>query len=318
METTNCIKNKQEFRIKHIVYGVFLVAILVCLFVSNYVFSYFWGSCEKVDFASFSQKSIVYPCLDTIEYGGMSESIFFYGWAFAETNVDNSDKYIQILLVSGEKCYPLLTDVGSRDDVTATFEEVYLIQGNQHGFCAETSTLSIPSGEYELYLYCYENESAQGVAHLGKKMIKDGRNVEFVDSTVTMPSVPTYSQQVKLNFAERADIHYCVDVLEATAQEITVSGWCFAEGFDSAGQTVYLLSGESLYAYLATKVMRPDVAAAYDNELYTQSGFHVKIPVEDLPEGDGMLTLLAEIDGVIYQVKTLSYSKTGDSVTNLG
>lgn len=175
---------------KKIAYVVFVVFIVGCFFVSNYILSLFWGKCEKRDFADFSQKSVVYSGLESIKYSDISESLSLYGWAFAETDVNNSDKYIQVLLASEDVCYLLDTEIWTRAAIASHFISTYKILGNEHGFKVDVSTLTIPTGEYELYAYCCENETAQGMAHLGKKIIKDGRNVVIEDSDVGAPLYP--------------------------------------------------------------------------------------------------------------------------------
>lgn len=122
----------------------------------------------------------VHHWIDSITaYGDLAEKIEIRGWAFCETAQDNKGKEIAVIFSSDKFNYRVTMDLSLRSDVTDTYKDVCQIKGDMHGFDMEFSTIGMHSGTYDIYLYCYENDTSFGYSFTGYKLVKIGRDVKI-------------------------------------------------------------------------------------------------------------------------------------------
>ncbi|MDF3003982.1 MAG: hypothetical protein K0S22_454 [Oscillospiraceae bacterium] len=288
-----------------------LMACFVLLLLSmNSVIAFFIGDTQRVHFSNYKSISNCVFSIDGFEYkGGLKEEIDMYGWAFCETTADNSDKAIQLILRSQDRCYLVHTQLEDRSDVAKEYKKSYDIRGNLHGYAADFSSVGVRSGVYDLYLYCRENEENYGLVHTGKQFVKKGTQLTMRDwIAVPLAAAPgTVTGQGTPNYLDMAAIENNTLVLK---------GWILAEGQDCSAQTVYIhLQGDGIDTYYSTQsVPRPDVAKGHGNPLYNMSGFNTAIAVDELPQGDLNVTLYTQINGQLWQGASYTLARDGNTV----
>ncbi len=154
------------------VYVIALFLFAFYLLFANQIILFFNKDVKtrKVNLTDYNSNSEVIYSIDTgEEIGGLLEKCYIQGWAFCETEQDNSEKEISLLFksVSGEKCYVIDNKAQSRNDVYGVFREQKKIYSALNGLECQFSTINFKEGEYELFLYVWENESNYGLIKTG-------------------------------------------------------------------------------------------------------------------------------------------------------
>lgn len=130
----------------------------------------------STDFTEISSNSEVYFNVDSLEeLGGLLERYYAQGWAYCETEADNTNKTISIILkdISSNMCYRIDSVAGERADVYGVFKNEKKIYNQMNGLECQFSSINIKSGTYELYLYVKENDVNYGLANTGFRYKKD-------------------------------------------------------------------------------------------------------------------------------------------------
>ena len=112
--------------------------------------------------------------------GDMYKSLTINGWAIVETFEDNSDAWTDIILINDKNCYRLGKGKGEpfdgkpREDVVNGCKDKN-IPSHYIGFAHCYSGYAIRDGEYDIYLYRWENEENYGLVYSKTKLIiQDG------------------------------------------------------------------------------------------------------------------------------------------------
>lgn len=125
---------------------------------------------SKVSFDSFTGKDEVYQIADGFQYlGGMYEVAYLQGWAFCETDQDNSDKVITLIFRStdSDDCYAVETKAQARDDVYGAFRDIVNVYNGMNGIECQFSTVNMKNGTYKFYVAVKENEQNSGISNTG-------------------------------------------------------------------------------------------------------------------------------------------------------
>lgn len=140
-------------------------------------------SVEKCSFVDFQDKDDVVFFIDDItETGNMLETVCIRGWSFTETDTDNTNREIKLVLKNEKKCYvvTIMADsLTARLDVIAAFPDQKFGINNAIGFIYEFSTLQMKNGIYNIYIYVWENEENYGIVDTGIQVKKDGASFKI-------------------------------------------------------------------------------------------------------------------------------------------
>ena len=171
---------------KLVAYVSLLILFVVYMFSANSIVLHFneKDSLSVRDFESFSVKNDIYQAADDFQYlGGMYEVAYFQGWAFCETEQDNSDKTISLVFVSedGDRCYVAESKAQMRGDVYGAFHETTGIYNGLAGLECQFSTVNMKSGIYKYYIAVWENETDYGIVDTGKMYKKDASGLSLYD-----------------------------------------------------------------------------------------------------------------------------------------
>ena len=296
------------------------------VFVLWLVFSTSWiagtingESIREVDFASIRdkyQKDYVYYVVDSKNYeGGMYEKFSINGWAFCETEEDNSDRYNTLILNSNERTYELIPYSQSRSDVGVNvrlqLDRPDMKISRYAGFIRQYSLLSIKDGVYDLYICCWENETNHGMTDTFCQIVKNGDEVEIVSWSTGSLAEPVAVTE------EKSTLGY-LDAASVAEGLVSIRGWEFVQDMDSAEQSVYVeltdLDGKATQ-YPTKLITRSDVANSFDNQRYAQSGYMTSFPEEELPEGETFVRVLVENGGDVWRSKPYSLYRDGDEIS---
>lgn len=138
---------------------------------------------QEGNISQFSTGREVHKALDRGEWlGGLFEKYYFQGWAFCETDTGNEGKYAVLIFKNSnsDHCYYVETPGSFRPDVYGVFKDRFNIRGNMHGIECQFSTVTIPSGEYDFFVYVKENDQDYGIVDMNMHFVK--RGAEFVSA----------------------------------------------------------------------------------------------------------------------------------------
>ena len=170
------------------IYVIALILFAFYLLFANQIILFFHKDVrtKEVKFLDYHSNSEVTFSIDTgEEIGGLLEKYYIQGWAFCETEQDNSEKDISLLFksISGNKCYVIDNKAQSRDDVYGVFREQKKIYSALNGLECQFSTINFKDGEYELFLYVWENESNYGFIETGMHYKKYKDRFTYLEQT---------------------------------------------------------------------------------------------------------------------------------------
>lgn len=290
------MRNKKAFFLHGIILAVFCA-----LFFSSTSIVLFFGSksasFKKGNLENFPAKDAVFFLLNPLSASeDILESIELTGWAFCRTSSDNSNKNISLLLVSSSDVYYTTISPINRIDLAISLNESYGdVYGANHLLSYPISTLSVPPGVYDVYLYVWENESNYGLINTKQKYVKDHKRFYQYMPQIISSVDSVESPDIKCSLNTKSD-------------EVSVKfwGWAIQEETDAQTQDVILEffteSGEKI-TYETTKQPRYDVGLSFHNDLYNLSGFELTLPFSELPNN------IHEIRVVLIGDKNLRYAR---------
>lgn len=274
--------NKKKV-LKYAIYLLLVILFFFYLKFSNNIFASLAGSeLAADDFENYQQSTATGQAhFDTFTIGeDIFQISYLGGWAFCDTKEDNENRSSTLLFVSEDNTtYSIDAQLNERADARSVYSE--LLPANSTlklGVMASFSPIIMKPGIYDLYVYCWENDHDYGLINTGKKFIKQGSSFkEYVFQSEEIPSL-----------APNEDLPYSrVDTASALGSSIEISGWAFIENTGCDQQDVYIrLTNDSFdKTYTTEQKTRTDVAEAYENDLYIQSGFTAMIPADQLETG---------------------------------
>lgn len=143
---------------------------------------------EKLVEQSFSElmtgNSEAYVNLDNAEYlGGLLEKVYFQGWAYCETEYDNSEK--QVLLIfkdhQSDRCYVVSTKAQLRSDVYGAFKKTKKIYNGMNGVECQFSCITMNNGVYDYYVGVIENEYNYGICDMHQQYSKSKDGLVLIE-----------------------------------------------------------------------------------------------------------------------------------------
>lgn len=165
------------------------------------------------------------------------------------------------------------------------------------GFQSEFSTINLPEGVYELYIYVLENEETYGIVNTGKKYIKDQNGFHMYNK---------YGEEVNLpiDTFEINDIVFRLDNFSINSnRQVCVNGWGFLNDITCSDTNVYMILNSPHRKNIIIeleKELRTDVSSVY-GEQYSMCGFKgILNPDILLEDGVYLMSYIIEKDGRYY------------------
>jgi len=275
----------------------FIIFILYLIYANKIVASIFNRSypLKEINLEEIEVKDAVYYGLDTINYqNDFAERVNISGWAFCETEYDNSDKEKYVVLVSTDKSYIVSGTKSVRSDIQRQFSERgYKTKGTNSGFDMLFSTVDMENGIYEICLYIKENEQNYGFARTGNKFYKNNKEiVELKNEPVEIHKPIVNDEAIKFN----------IDGIVFDEGNLTIKGWGTKVGAEKLNDEMFLCienNGEIRYFEITTGA-RKDIANAFGEE-YMYSGINCNIPLGYLENGELNIYLVLNNNGNLYQ-----------------
>lgn len=146
---------------------------------------------NKIPEANISITYQIYNCIISDNVDGEVE---ISGYAYMETEQNNSDKRIDLLLASSDDTYLVPTKLSARHDLSAE-RTGKLIQGTNHSFSGRFSYFLLPDGIYRVILYCYENDSTYDYVYTDMLFSKQDKSFKIV----VLPSIELASKRIDEN-----------------------------------------------------------------------------------------------------------------------
>jgi len=257
-------------RKNHIQIIAVIILILLWLVLSNTVIGAVINRnrrVSKIEDVSALIKDMVFLA-DDIPYvtNLLFDEITYDDYAFCETEEDNSNKEVHVLLRSENNIYMVDSDLHSRADAINNFPNRD-VQGTNHGFSTGFSMLGFPGGVYQIGVYCKENDENYGVIWTKYFFKKDASGVSRY--------IPNANEKTDLPVSDQAVSNYSMDHLKIIDGHLQIEGWAVQRGFESSQVAVYVelenLEGETA-VFDTIPVMRPSVAELLGNDAYLWSG----------------------------------------------
>lgn len=185
MEHTNSTTKKRGF-LKPLAHSLGALLFILFFFSLNPFLVKRFEGISEADRVFEEKDEVIYNLDGFGAKDGLSESVYLSGWAFCETEKPNDNKDIWVVFLSDKKAYAIQTTLIRRVDVVDYVVDNYkgtkAIQGVMHGFNTEFSTLSMPSGTYDICLYCRENDENYGLQPTTLRLRKNGRETVFLEA----------------------------------------------------------------------------------------------------------------------------------------
>lgn len=256
----------------------------------------------EVKFSSISSVSVPIFWIDNVYYtGGLNESISVNGWAFCETEQDNSEKRIDVVFKDyySDTAYMLTRPVVFRADVYGANSPQYKIYNAMDGFYANIDTFSMPIGVYELYINVKENDTAYGIVSTGKYYRKTSEDIYEYDPTSIRE--PVEIGALELGTYGQANI----ESVSIEYDLLRIQGWGSYSAEANASQKLYVeITSEdgTVRYYPAVEMERQDVAKHFSNDSYKYCGFKVSLTASG---GENFkMSIIAETGGKYYRLET--------------
>ena len=286
-----------------------MLILIIWLFSANSVIARISGlsSPRKITISDFESMRDIPGrfAIDSFQCDNILGNLSLGGWAFAYTEEDNSNRTVSIILKDNYRCFELPFDSYTpRADVIQAYSLRHNFN-NMLGYGGDFSLATLDQGTYDIYFYCYENDTDKGKIDTNLKLVvtKDGCEYsrrlgggdleQWTSERVEPILVPTNSKNNLMT----------IDVAGLERDKIIIKGWSLVEGQDSTNSNIYIsLRDENgnVFQYTTKLIKRPDVADAYHDTIYTNSGFATAIPVEDIANGTWTFNILVENSGMIW------------------
>ncbi len=298
---------------KKILFIIVAALLLLIIINLNYIILLFCDDSIKVSKTDFNNYALLkdraYVYMNPFEYieDNLTELVFCSGWSFVETSQDNRDKKIQLILKGQEntfitrECDLLADDIHRREGWKT-------IPGTNNNFAIVFSTISLPADTYEIFVYVYENENAQGIASTGQSFKKEGVNL------YEYPSVEICEN---INLDEITNlIDYGWITVEPVNSCVIVSGWCAIDSIKSEDTTYFLCfigDNKNMVTIRQSNYCRADVADYLEDNIYMMSGFKGGLGNESLPDEKGEVYVVIEYEGNYYLSSPETYDISADN-----
>ena len=273
------------------IYALIIVAFIIYLIFANQITSLFITECFKPTGNEIKSSSDEIPkfYIDSTSSndGSFLELTTFLYWTTLPTTRDNSNKQIGIVLSNDSNTYShIIKPNAQRKDVVAEG-----IKGIMHGGHSNPSTILVKDGTYRIGVYCYENEFDYGYADTEYILTKKGTKTTIG---------PWHSQEIDINPDLRIDTAstLCIDGSKINDNgDAIINAWAFIpEQNPKESQTYVMLthSDGTVQIFDTCVHNRPDLTAAFGDEMYANAGFNAIIPAQILHSKEYEVSVVIE------------------------
>lgn len=308
-------------------YAVAMASLLIWLFFSN---SIIVDLSKKNSFREIIwDDELLHDDVDFYLEGGeiqigndLLETFGISGWAFVDTEEDNSDRYASVILKGDDVCYESkFTNYIKRTDARS-YASNGKLKSYMVGIANDFSTVNIKDGVYDLYISCRENEMNYGITDTGHSMKYFGIQVEksgkllkqYMWRAKQITSVIKISEK---DYTLGGIDSFWTDLLETEDGRLNVRGWVSVKNLNCDTQEVYIeVKGQdgSVTQYTTKKVLREDVANKYETENYKKSGYKTSIPIENISNGQYFVKVLLKNENKVWSSKPYMLKKSDDEI----
>lgn len=284
---------------KIVKWSVAILILVLWLFKSNGIIASIFVDNEKrlneVDIFQYSSVSRVYPYVSgQSDRGDYFDTYSITGAAFCESEASDYLREVELILKSEKGAYAIKAAPSDDTRFYEQFQDIKQIRGKGIGFRVNFSTINLPSGIYELYIYVRETEDIYGISNSGYKFIKDKDGFRSFD----------YGQQIDLDsdcFIE-TDIPFAYDVVTNNEDGTTyIGGWQALEKSESSETSVYIAieTADGSKYFEVEKAIRKDIMMAFgDNHM--MSGMHKSLDTISFKPGNYHTRVVVKYDGKYY------------------
>lgn len=221
------------------------------------------------------------------------------GYAYIETEEDNQNKKVDIILQSEEHTYCMPTKLSFRHEWSAESTK------KKDSFSGKFSSILLPDGIYDVILYCYENDTANGYINIGKRYKKEGRNftptvLPSFDSISLLQSNSNNVDLTRVNDMSTKPLpwHYIgLEKNDDDTEHIHLTGWIAVPSLDSktASSFVALTDVNNVTkVFSTTKYESSKLEKSFGSSLGNHGFFDAYIPLCYLQPGEYVLQLIVQ------------------------
>lgn len=293
---------------KRILIFIPLLSLVTWLIFSNIIASFITTGkiLQRTSLENIKSTSTVYYAIDKTEYNPLHASLLIEGWSFCSTEYNNENRKISFIFYSNKNTYNCITTFNiQRSGVIDHFKSTDLVINNDMlGFSQNIPIASMKDGIYQLRIYVEENQENYGITPTNYWFEKAGTSFNQVEAP--KPVIEASESKTLKNLPVLADLTLNnIDAVEIIESNIHFRGWTYINNKDASNQEVSIVITEDNKKHTewsTLKRSRPDVAAHFDNNLYTMSGFEAIIPIEEFdPEKNYTFTVYVENEEITMQ-----------------
>ena len=263
---------------------IILIFIIICFIIlmsfSSQILSHIFVKTEikkniNDELSAYNSKDPVYFSIHRFDSLDNIFGIYIMnGYAFVETDDNNTNKKIKLIFSSDTNTYSIDTNISKGGKYPYTdnlkIKDYYML------WKAQFSILNMKNGIYQLYIYDYENDNNYGIINTHKYYKKTGTTFEAYNIESNQLVINNISNIVESS----NDIKQYIDQENISDQGIFIKGWAFVKGILSSNYDVIieLIDNQNVsHFYDTNKVYRADVAYAFKNKEYIESGFELNV-----------------------------------------
>ncbi len=238
---------------------------------------------KKDSLTNYYSKSNILKCIDRpifndkIQYN--IEGLTYYndviqikGWAFIKGDNNNKNDSIFVTISNDKKSYIFIPKKVLRPDVTSAFKKENL---ENSGFSTTIFTKDIEKGKHDVGIAIKDKNGNWFYSDLGKS--QDLGKKEFEKPKLTKGKT------------KEGNLIGNIDEFEVKNNYVKIAGWSSfknKDAFDNEIQLIFIGARES-YVITTAKSKRQDVTSTFKHKYnYDDSGFSVKMKLNDIPKGD--------------------------------
>jgi len=256
-------------------------------------------------------KDTVYCSLETLQnMNNITEECWLAGYAFVGTNDDNLNRYASLILKGKSNCYEMrFSNYSVRSDIATIFSDK-IYQDTAACFSDRFTFIDVKDGIYDIYIYCWENDTNHGLAHSGQQFIKHGNSMFLVKWQSSL-------MDDNFKYFEYEQNRSGLESLVLNKDGLNISGWVWVRDLNCANQNVYIELKDEMgntMQYSTRNRVREDVAQAYNNLLYTMSGYSALISADEVADGTYTMKILVENEGKVWTSVPYKIIKTEKEV----
>ena len=298
---------------KKIIYGIFMIGVTVLLYFSNSIIV----SLDKInyklvksDLTKYESNSKVYATSPWIDiYENMLETMVITGVGGCETEFNNDNKKVKILLHSEDITYELDTHLLYSSDVNGQFSS-HNIKGVNNGFSTEFSTLTMKNGQYKIYFYFWENEHNYGLTETDVVIEKTNKGIKQTYATPVESDIKDKILDNEIQVDDRVKV-VLWNGLSVNQHNLnyTISGLAYIEGKDTKNQKVFVEFTDSQgNKYIYSTILKDNNWVKENiGEKYIYSNFIIRIAKEDINLEDTTMRILIENEGIYTSKDVFKY-----------